>query len=142
MAGPVVHTGSAPANTATTSVGGAGRRDPLGGLTGHSGDDVEVSVVVNDGRVDFLGRGGDQQFGRGDAAMLGADGELVLNLQRAKVRTVVDTYDRVRAQRLGDVVVARWSSAALRISSITSRQITSRRPWLLSIRRTSLAVVH
>lgn len=41
--------------------------------------------------------------------MLGADGELVLNLQRAKVRTVVDTYDRVRAQRLGDVVVIRCS---------------------------------
>ena len=69
MAGPVVRTGSTPANTATTSVGGAGRHDPLGGLTGHSGDHVEVSVVVNDGRVDFLGRGGDQQVGRGDAAM-------------------------------------------------------------------------
>ncbi len=41
--------------------------------------------------------------------MLGPDGELVLNLQRAKVRTVVDTYDRVRAQRLGDVVVVRCS---------------------------------
>ena len=49
-----------------TCVSGDGSlaNDPLGGLTGHRCDPVEVGVVVQDDEVVHLGGRGDQEIGR------------------------------------------------------------------------------
>lgn len=56
------------------------RHDPLGAEVADLGDQVEVSVVVEEPHIVLFSIGGDQQIGHGDAVMaFGSESPLKLN---------------------------------------------------------------
>src|SRR5256714_9387218 len=86
-------------DTYTPLAAGSGGEQPLRGLTGDRGDELEVLVHVQNGVAGAFGGSGDEQVGYAGSTVLTQVGELPLDLDRPLFHRRGEVLDQQRRHR-------------------------------------------